>query len=57
MAAANLPFIYKPLLDDDGIIDDAFHVLSHYSYLMEILLHLIVTECHGGTELSISQLK
>ena len=34
MAAANLPLIYKPLLDDDGIIDDAFHVLSHYSYLI-----------------------
>ena len=38
MAAADLPFVYKPLLlDDDGAIKGAFEELSNYSNLIETL--------------------
>ena len=36
MAAADVPFVYKPLLpDDDGDIKGAFEDLSHYANLIE----------------------
>ena len=39
MAAADLPFVYKPLLDDDGAIHSTFQYLLLYSNLIDGTYH------------------